>query len=357
MTPRSNDEGNEGILLINLGSPSAPTPEAVGVYLKEFLMDERVIDIPAWIRRLLVHLIIVPRRKGASAKLYRSIWTAEGSPLVVNTRTLAAGLREHLGPSVPVAIGMRYGQPSIEAGMAELLAAGAQRILALPLYPQYAESSYETAVVAAQEAATRLGCREQLQILPVFYDRAEYLEACVANLREPLDRLRPDHLLFSYHSLPVRHIERLDRTKAHCLRRENCCDQITEVNRDCYRAHCLATSRGIATRLGWAAEDWSMSFQSRLGRAAWLGPQTEDHLRDLVQAGVRRVAVTCPSFVADCLETLEEIGVRAREVFLEAGGEELTLLPALNAHPVWQEALLALTRDLSNKWAPREDSR
>ncbi|NDD63546.1 MAG: ferrochelatase [Acidobacteria bacterium] len=301
-----------------------------------------------WIRRLLVHLIIVPRRREASARLYRSIWTAEGSPLVTNTRALAAGLRERLGPSVSVAIGMRYGQPSIEVGMAELLAVGASRILALPLYPQYAESSYETAVVATREAATRLGCHERLQILPVFYDRTEYLEACVANLREPLARLCPEHLLFSYHSLPVRHIERLDRTRAHCLRLENCCDQITEVNRDCYRAHCLATSRGIAARLGLAAQDWSISFQSRLGRAAWLGPQTEDHLRELVQAGVRRVAVTCPSFVADCLETLEEIGVRARKVFLEAGGEDLTLLPALNAHPAWQKSVLALTRDLKN---------
>jgi ferrochelatase len=348
MTPTSRREVKEGILLINLGSPNAPTPEAVGVYLKEFLMDERVIDIPTWIRRLLVHLIIVPRRKGASAKLYRSIWTEEGSPLVVNTRALAAGLRERLGPTVPVAIGMRYGQPSIEAGLAELIAAGVEEIFALPLYPQYAESSYETAVVAAREAATRLGCQAQLRILPVFYDRPEYLEACVANLKEPLEHLRPEHILFSYHSLPVRHIERLDRTKSHCLRRENCCDQITEVNRDCYRAHCLATSRGIAVRLGLSATEWSMSFQSRLGRAAWLGPQTEDHLRDLVRAGVRRVAVTCPSFVADCLETLEEIGVRAREVFLEAGGEELTLLPALNAHPVWQEAVLTLTRDLKS---------
>jgi ferrochelatase len=332
----------KGILLINLGSPAAPTPAAVGTYLREFLMDGKVLDIPAPLRWFLVNVIIVPRRRFQSAKLYRTIWTDAGSPLLVNTESLAARLREVRGVDCPVEIGMRYGQPSIEAGLARLLDAGVERVHAVPLYPQYAESSYETAVIALREAAARLGCQDRLELVPPFYDRPEYLEAEAANIGEQLAAFRPDHVLFSYHSLPVRHLERLDRSGGHCLKSADCCESVTEVNRLCYRAHCLATTRGIAARLGLAKGDYSVGFQSRLGRAAWVGPTTEDVLAALGQRGVQRLAVCCPSFVADCLETLEEIGERGSETFLEAGGKEYRLITAMNDHQVWVRALSEL---------------
>lgn len=331
-----------GILLINLGSPAAPTPAAVGPYLREFLMDEKVIDVPAPLRWLLVNVAIVPRRRFQSAKLYQSIWTPEGSPLLVNTVNLAARLREEIGATHPVEIGMRYGQPSIAAGLERLLEAGVEKIRAVPLYPQYAESSYETAVIALREAAARRGCLERLELVPPFYDRPEYLEAESVNIGQHLEEFRPDHVLFSYHSLPVRHLQRLDRTKSHCLKQLDCCEKIGEANRLCYRAHCVATTRGVAARLELGSGDYSIGFQSRLGRAAWVGPSTEEVLRELPARGVKRLAVCCPSFVADCLETLEEIGERGRETFLEAGGAEFRLIPAMNYHPAWVRALATL---------------
>ena len=332
----------KGILLINLGSPEAPTPAAVGTYLRQFLMDGKVLDIPAPLRWFLVNLIIVPRRRFQSARLYRSIWTAEGSPLLVNTKRLADRLREALGEACPVEIGMRYGQPSIETGLARLLEAGVEEVRAVPLYPQYAESSYETAVIALREAAERLGCEDRLKLVAPFYDRPEYLDAEAANIGEQLAKFSPDHVLFSYHSLPVRHLERLDRSGGHCLKSADCCETISEVNRLCYRAHSLATTREVAMRLGLARGDYSVGFQSRLGRAAWVGPTTEDVLKQLGERGVKRLAVCCPSFVADCLETLEEIGERGREIFLEAGGQEFQLISAMNDHPEWVRALAGL---------------
>ena len=305
-------------------------------------MDEKVIDVPAVLRWLLVHGVIVPRRKHQSAGLYRSIWREEGSPLIFHTRALAEGLRRILAASCVVEIGMRYGRPSIAEGMAALLAADVGRIIAVPLYPQYAESSYETAAIAARAAAREQGCADRLEFLPPFYDRPEFIAACAARVREHRAAFAPDHLVFSYHSLPERHIKRLDVSGAHCLYRTDCCDEVRDVNRSCYRAHCVATTRAIARELALSPEAYSLSFQSRLGRAAWLGPQTEDLLRELASRGVRRVSVACPSFTADCLETLEEIGERARLVFLDAGGEELRLIPALNDHPAWVEALAFL---------------
>ncbi|MFN0086995.1 MAG: ferrochelatase, partial [Blastocatellia bacterium] len=301
-------------MLINLGSPAAPTPAAVGAYLREFLMDEKVIDVPAIPRWMLVHWIIVPRRKHQSSELYRTIWTEAGSPLVVNTHALAGRMRQALGASFIVEIGMRYGRPSIAEGLANLLASDVERIIAAPLYPQYAESSYETAAIAARAAARELGCADRLEFLPPFYDRPEFIASCAARAREHRMEFTPDHLVFSYHSLPERHIRRLDATGRHCLLRPDCCERIGPENRNCYRAHCVATTRAIAGELGLSPEEYSLSFQSRLGRAAWLGPQTEDLLRELAARGIRRVAVTCPSFTADCLETLEEIGERARRV-------------------------------------------
>lgn len=328
-----------GILLINLGSPDEPTPEAVGRYLREFLMDEKVIDIPAPLRWLLVRAAIVPRRKHRSAELYRSIWSDSGSPLIAHTRALADQLQLLLPDRFVIEIGMRYGKPSIAGALARLVAAEVESIVAMPLYPQYAESSYQTAVLAVRQAASNLGCTGLVRLFPVFYDRAEFINAWVVRLKEHLLDHSPDHIIFSYHSLPVRHLKRLDSTGQHCLARSGCCERISDVNQNCYRAQCLATTREIARELDLNPEGYTPAFQSRLGRAQWLGPQTEDVLRDLARRGVRQVSVSCPSFTADCLETLEEIGRRARRVFLEAGGAQLNLVPSLNAHPVWVKSL------------------
>jgi protoporphyrin/coproporphyrin ferrochelatase len=328
-----------GLLLLNLGSPAAPTPEAVGQYLREFLMDEYVIDLPKPLRWALVNLIIVPRRKYASAKLYQTIWTAAGSPLLVHTQALAAGLRHALGEQFRVAVGMRYGQPSTVTALAELLAERVDRIVALPLYPQYAESSFETAVQAVRRAAQKQGCAERLEFLPPFYNQPGYLDACATLVREHATQHLVDHFIFSYHSLPVRHIKRLDTSGQHCLQQTDCCEQMTPGNARCYRAHCFYTTRAIAQRLGLSPQQYSLTFQSRLGHQEWLGPQTEQVLGELAQQGAKRVAVSCPSFTADCLETLEEIAVRARHVFLQAGGSELTLVPALNANSFWVKVL------------------
>lgn len=328
-----------GLLLLNLGSPAAPTPAAVGQYLREFLMDEYVIDLSQPLRWALVNLVIVPRRKYASAKLYQTIWTAAGSPLLVHTRALAAGLRHALGEQFRVAVGMRYGQPSTATALAELLAEGVERIIALPLYPQYAESSFETAVQAVKRAAQAQGCSERLEFLPPFYDQPSYLDACAALVHEHAKQHPVEHFVFSYHGLPVRHLKRLDSSGQHCLQQADCCARLTANNARCYRAQCVYTTRALAQRLQLAPQQYSLAFQSRLGRQAWIGPPTEQVLVELAQRGVRRVAVSCPSFTADCLETLEEIAVRARHVFLQAGGSELTLVPALNANSFWVQAL------------------
>jgi protoporphyrin/coproporphyrin ferrochelatase len=333
-----------GVLLLNLGSPSAPTPEAVGSYLREFLMDEYVIDLPKPLRWAVVNLAIVPRRKYASAKLYQSIWTESGSPLLTNTKALAGGLQQALGADFKVAVGMRYGEPSTLNALSQLVTQGVERVIALPLYPQYAESSFETAVQAVKRAATALGCTDRLQIMAPFYAAPGYLDAAAEQVRQHLVEHTNAHVLFSYHSLPVSHLKRLDTSGQHCLRHADCCEQIGAHNARCYRAHCVATTRAIAERLNLSPQQYSLSFQSRLGRQAWLGPQTEALLPQLVQRGIRHVAVTCPSFVADCLETIEEIAVRARQTFLQAGGHELTLIPALNAEANWVAGLAQLVR-------------
>ena len=327
-----------GVLLINLGTPDAPTPAAVGRYLREFLMDGYVIDIPKPLRWMLVNVVIVPRRRYASAKLYQNICDENGSPLLYHTRALTEGVAQNLqerGSDLIVDFGMRYGQPSIKDALQRLNAAGAQRILVLPLYPQYAESSFETAISETRRCAQTQGCLDKIEFLPPFYDHAGYLDACAQRVAETLAQDVPEHLVFSFHSLPERHIQRLDKSGAHCLKKDDCCATIGPHNSLCYRAHSLHTAHAIAQKLGWPKDKYSISFQSRLGRAAWLGPQTEDLLRDLAQRGVRKVAVFCPSFVADCLETLEEIGLRARDVFQTAGGREIKLIPALNTHPAW----------------------
>jgi len=339
-----------GVLLINLGTPDAPTPEAVSPYLREFLMDGFVIDVPKPLRWFLVNVLIVPRRRVQSAKAYQKVQLPEGSPLLVYTRALAENVAARLAVDdnrYAVEYAMRYGNPSIAASLSKLCSRDVSRVIVLPLYPQYAESSFETAVVETKRVAQELGYTDRLSFFPPFYDRPEFIAAFARRIAVDREKQSPEHIVFSFHSLPERHLKRLDRSREHCFVRSNCCDEISAVNKNCYRAQCVFTARAIAERLGLKEDSYSVSFQSRLGRAKWLGPTTESVLRGLAQRGVKRIAVSCPSFVADCLETLEEMGIRGRETFREAGGEELRLIQSLNADPAWVEAVAGWICELS----------
>jgi ferrochelatase len=332
-----------GLLLINLGTPDAPTPEAVGRYLREFLMDGLVIDTPAPLRWFLVNVLIVPRRKYQSAAAYQKVQLPEGSPLLVHTRALAQKVAAELGDEYVVEFAMRYGNPSINSALAKLKDQETQRIIVLPLYPQYAESSFETAVVETKRSAKELGCSEGLTFLPPFYDRPEFIEAFAERIRQALAEQNAEHVVFSFHGLPERHVTKLH--PQHCLRTSNCCAQISAANRNCYRAQCFSTARSLAQKLGLNAESYTVSFQSRLGRAKWISPNTEEVIRDLARGGNTQIAVTCPSFVADCLETVEEIAIRGRETFIAAGGTDLQLVPSLNDEPLWVAAVAAMVRE------------
>jgi ferrochelatase len=331
-----------GVLLINLGTPDEPSPEAVGRFLREFLMDGFVLDIPGLLRWPLVNFAIVPRRKKQAARLYQKIHSDESSPLLFHTTGLASEVGVQLaasGDQYLVKFGMRYGNPSIASALAELCVQNVEQILVLPLYPQYAESSFETAVVETRQRARELGCVNKLDFLPPFYGHPRFINACAERVADHLKEYSPEHVVFSFHSLPARHIKRLDQSQRHCLIKPDCCHEISSINQNCYRAQCVFTAQAIKQQLGLADESCTTSFQSRFGPGQWVGPATEEVLENLARSGVRKLAVFCPSFVADCLETLEEIAIRGRETFLEAGGNELRLIPSLNTHPVWIETV------------------
>jgi len=339
-----------GVLLVNLGTPASPSTRDVRRYLREFLSDPRVIDLPAPLRWLLLRAVILPFRPRRSARLYASIWTPAGSPLLVHGRALAQALAAQLGPAFVVALGMRYGEPSLASAFETLLATDPVRIVVLPLYPQYASSSGGSTLERVYALA---GARERVPALVSvadFHDDPGFVAAFAAVARPALETFRPDHVLLSYHGLPERQVRRADASGRHCLASPGCCDALGPPNRACYRAQCFATSRALAAALGLAAERHSVSFQSRLGREPWIRPYTDERLPALAQAGVRRLAVLCPAFVADCLETLEEIGIRAREQWLALGGEDLLLVPSLNASPRWVEAVAALVRARAGEW-------
>lgn len=332
----------QALLLVNLGSPASTEVADVRRYLNQFLMDPHVVDLPWPLRRLLVSLILV-RRPAQSAHAYASIWWPEGSPLIALSRQLQEAVAPHWTQG-PVELAMRYGEPSIERALLRLAGQGITRVTFAPLYPQFADSTTTTAIEEARRVIAAHRLELQLSVLQPFYDEPEYLEALVESARPYLEE-GFDHLLLSFHGLPERHLHKRDPRGDHCLKGADCCQRAEgDVLASCYRAQCFRSAEGFAERAGLRPEQWSMAFQSRLGRAKWIEPYTEARLDALAQQGVRKLLVMCPAFVADCIETLEEIGERGREQFIAAGGEDLQLVPCLNGHPDWVRALVTLCR-------------
>ncbi len=327
----------KAILLANLGSPDAPTTKAVRHYLNQFLMDPYVIQLPWLVRRLIVSLFVLPARPNASAQAYQSIWYDEGSPLIVLSDRLTMILQKKV--DVPVMIAMRYGKPSIENKIVALAEKGdIDELLFIPLYPHYAESTVKTSVEQARSIIHKHNLNITLTVIEPFYDKPDYISALV-NSAQPYLNQPFDHLLFSYHGLPESHITRLDSSGNHCLKQDNCCHIDHPCHDTCYRHQVIRTTECFVEKAGLSTEQYSVAFQSRLGKAKWLGPNTEDRIRELALSGKKDILVICPAFVTDCLETLEEIAIRGQEVFREAGGEKLTLIPCLNVQEEWVDVL------------------
>ncbi len=322
------------VLLLNLGSPESPSVPDVRRYLREFLWDERVLDTAAPRRWLVLNLFILPFRPAKTAAAYATIWTPAGSPLLVTSRNVREKVQADLGSSARIALAMRYGEPSIPRVVEELKQAGVSRIFLIPLYPHYAMSSYETAVVQAEkELAARLP-EVPVETLPPFYDDPAYL-AALAESVQPYLAEGYDKILFSYHGLPYRHMRVSDPSHAHCLSRPDCCEGCHPAHATCYRHQCLRATELVVERLGVSRDKFEISFQSRLTNEPWLTPYTDHRLEALPGEGVKRLLVLCPAFVSDCLETLEEVAERGRESFLHAGGTSFKLIPCLNEHPAW----------------------
>ena len=334
---------SKGVLLVNLGSPDSTAAGDVRRYLREFLMDGRVIDVPWLMRMFIVGMVLIKRPK-ESAEAYRKIWTSEGSPLIVTSRRVQAKLQERV--TVPVELAMRYRFPSIKEAVGKLAAGKIDEVLVIPLFPHYAMSSYETAVVRVKKVARQVARKMRIEVQPPYGDTPDYIAALTASAKNYLEA-GYDHLLFSFHGVPVRHLRQTDPTRDHCLVAMNCCNVASPAHATCYRAQCFKTVAAFVKQAGVPAGKYSVSFQSRLGRDVWLMPYTDVVLGELPKRGIQKLLVICPAFVADCLETLEEIGLRGRETFLSAGGKEFTLVPCLNEHPLWLAALENMVRRFS----------
>lgn len=336
------DPVKTGLLLINLGTPESPAPSAVRRYLREFLMDPRVIDVAPWKRRLLVSLILISRPK-ASGEAYAKVWTDRGSPLLVHSRALVEKVAQRL-PGVRVELGMRYGNPSLGDAIARMRGAGVDRFVVFPLYPQYSSAANGSSLEKVFVEAAKLWNVPDIETVPPFWDDPGFIDACARRARPVIDAADPEKVYFSFHGLPERHVVKSDESGARCLRSKDCCASIVAANRHCYRAQCYATATLLADRLGVAQAKRSVCFQSRLGRDPWIRPYTDKVLVEDARAGVKRAVILSPAFVADCLETLEELGIRAVADWRAHGGERLDLVPCINSDDAWVDALIAIVR-------------
>ncbi len=318
-----------GVLLIQLGTPDAPTTPALRRYLRQFLGDPRVIESP-FVRNVIVPLFILPVRPARSAAKYRRIWDPQtGSPLLHYTRRQAELLQAEL-PGVPVRFGMQIGNPPLGDVVHEMIAEGVERLIAVPMYPQYSATTTASATDTLFKALLRERRVPALRVVPPYYDHPAYLDAMTAVIRDELKKLawEPEHFVLSFHGLPQKYAQRGDP----------------------YAAHCVRTARGLVARLGWPRDRWTMSYQSLFGRDVWLKPYTDDVLGRLARRGVRRVFVATPGFTADCLETIDEIGHESKELYLRAGGEVLHQCRCLNDHPAWIAALRQLVSEEGRGW-------
>lgn len=326
-----------GLWLIQLGTPESPTPREAKKFIREFLMDPRVIDIPLPLRWCLVN-IIVPLRAKKISHAYESIWTKNGSPLRAYSLELEQKLAKKFEGFAHVKLGMTYGNPSLQASWEFFKKAQVSELVVLPLFPQYSSAT----TGACLETVFRIVGKEAnipaLKIVPPFYKEDFFLDSFV-DAAKSTHLQSMDHILFSFHGLPERQIKKSDSTGEYCLMQSDCCERPTSENAFCYRSQSIRTARTLAERLQIPREKLTICFQSRLGRTPWLRPYTDEVITELAKKGAKRLAVFSPSFVADCLETLEEIGIRAREQFLSAGGQELRLIPSLNASDIWAEKL------------------
>lgn len=334
----------KGVLLVNLGSPESPEPKDVKTYLGEFLMDERVIDVPLWARTLLVKGIILNTRPKASAAAYKKIWWEEGSPLIVISERLKDKVQKKV--ETPIALAMRYGSMTIKKGLQELVDKGVNEVFLIPLYPQFAMATTETILVLAEEVRKAHFPNLKIESLPAFYNKKEYVEVLSESISRHLKGKKHDHLLFSYHGVPERHIRKSDITKSHCKIDGSCCVTPSKAHEFCYRHQCLEVTRQVAEKLNLKEGTYSTSFQSRLGFDPWLQPYTDRTIERLGKQGVKNMAIVTPAFVSDCLETLEEIAMEGEEIFHEVGGQNFTTVPCLNDDDNW----VALLSKWINDW-------
>lgn len=328
-----------GVLLVNLGTPDAPETGPVRRYLREFLSDPLVLTMPAPARWLLLNLVILPIRPRRSAAAYRKIWTREGSPLLVHSCELADGVAEALGDAFHVQLAMRYGQPQIADALDRMHRAGLERLIVVPLFPLFASANHTSIKIRVTELLAASNFRPEVIHFPAFYDDPDWISAVARASKPTLDEIGPEHVLFSFHGIPENQVKATDTSGLVCLASDDCCERIREPNRNCYRAQSFAHAHAVAAELGLPRGSWSVAFQSRLGRTPWVQPFTDEVLPELAKRGVRRLVVVCPSFVADNLETLEEIGIRGREQWTQVGGEVLGLAPCPNAQRDWVESL------------------
>ena len=335
----------KGALLVNLGSPNSTSTKDVKSYLDEFLMDKRVIDMPYLLRALLVKGIILNTRPKKSAEAYKKIWWDEGSPLIVLSERLHKKVEKN--SNVPVELAMRYGNPSIKSGIEKLVSKGVTEIFLIPLYPQFAMATTETIVVLANKIIKKQFPQVKLTDVPAFYNKKDYVEALGESIQEGLVKTKPEHLLFSYHGVPERHIKKSDVTKSHCKIDGSCCNTPSPAHEFCYRHQCYETTKLIAEKLNLKEGTFSTSFQSRLGRDPWLQPYTDHTIDNFAKNGIKKLAVVTPAFVSDCLETLEEIGMEAKDSFIENGGVEFSTIPCLNDNDKWAK----IVSEWINNWS------
>jgi len=335
-----------GVLLVNLGTPDGPSTPQVRKYLREFLMDGRVIDIPYWSRWLLVNLVIAPFRAPKSAKIYSQLWEERGSPLFFYGVDVAALLQEKLGPKYVVKLGMRYQSPSINIGLEELRDAKVNKIIIVPMFPQYASASTGSVIERVMDLVKTWQTIPEIRFVTKFFENELFIKAFAENGGKYLEKEQYDHILFSYHGIPERQILKASQSN-YCQLNDKCCSSYNKSNQRCYRAQCFETSRLLASELQIPVENYTVAFQSRLGKSPWIRPYSDQVIAEWPKKGIKRVLVFSPSFIADCLETTIEGGEEFKEIFEEAGGKKWQLVESLNDSQKWVECLENMVLDRS----------